>query len=67
MTANSSLAMSVTGLVAKICIALTLLFSLIFESLRTGLVTGIVAGAIVSVSLLLIDVSRADVDSAKRP
>lgn len=67
MTANSSLAMSVTGLVAGICIALTLLFSLIFDSFRMGLVTGIAAGAIVSVSLLLIDVSREDVDSARRP
>lgn len=46
------------GLVAGICIALTLLFGLFFDSLRMGLVIGLVAGGIVSFTLVFLDVGR---------
>ena len=66
MTAVTSLAKSPTGLVVAICVALTLLFGLLFGSFRIGLVTGIVAGAIIAMSLLLLDVTREEVDNRKR-
>ena len=66
MTAVTSLAKSPTGLVVGICVALTLLFGLLFGSFRIGLVTGIVAGAIIAMSLLLLDVTREEVDNRKR-
>lgn len=58
MPTNTSLAKSMIGLVAGICLALTLLFGLFFDSFRMGLVIGLVAGGIVSFSLVFLDVGR---------
>lgn len=66
MTAVTSLAKSLTGLVIGVCVALTLLFGLLFGSFRIGLVTGIAAGAIIAMSLMLLDVTREEVDNSKR-
>jgi Kef-type K+ transport system membrane component KefB len=58
MPTNTSLAKSMIGLVAGICIGLTLLFGLFFDSFRMGIVIGLVAGGIISFTLVFLDIGR---------
>lgn len=65
MTAATSLAKSVPGLVTGTLVALTLLFALLFDSWRIGIVVGIVSGIIVCASLMMLDVTREEVGTQR--